>query len=61
VGSSPTARTRLGKVDKCPESDDDIFDEDENRAVRDFERLTAILFQRVSERSKRMPTGSSRI
>jgi hypothetical protein len=32
-----------------PDNDDDIFDEDADEAVRDFDRLTDILFQRVSE------------
>jgi len=32
-----------------PNSDDDVFDEDENEAVKDFDRLTDILFQLVSE------------
>jgi hypothetical protein len=32
-----------------PDSNDDLFGEDENDAVDDFERLTDVLFQHVSE------------
>ncbi len=32
-----------------PDENDDLFDEDGNEAVEDFNRLTDLLFQRVSE------------
>jgi hypothetical protein len=51
VGSIPTARTRPGKRSEVGMSDenDDLFGEDGDEAVEDFNRLTDLLFQRVSE------------
>jgi hypothetical protein len=51
VGSSPTARTNLDKRSEAgmPDENDDLFDEDGNEALEDFNRLTDILFQRVLE------------
>jgi hypothetical protein len=50
VGSSPTARTKSDKHSEVDMSDknDDLFGEDEDDAVEDFNRLTDLLFQRVN-------------
>jgi hypothetical protein len=51
VGSTPTARTtpdNHSEVD-MPGKSDDLFGEDEDEAVRDFDRLTDLLFERVAE------------
>ncbi|HLG82532.1 MAG TPA: hypothetical protein VKY22_16075 [Bradyrhizobium sp.] len=32
-----------------PDSNDDLFGEDENEAVDEFDRLSALLFERISE------------
>jgi hypothetical protein len=51
VGSSPTARTNPDKRSEAgmPDESDDLFGEDGDEAVEDFNRLTDLLFQRVSE------------
>src|ERR1700693_982461 len=52
VGSSPTARTNPGKQHcgvAMPDDQDDLFGEDADEALDDFDRLTEILFQRVVE------------
>jgi hypothetical protein len=51
VGSSPTARTNPDKPNEVgmPDDKDDLFGEDGDEAVADFNRLTDLLFQRVSE------------
>jgi hypothetical protein len=51
VGSSPTARTNPDKRSEVgmPDENDDLFGEDRDEAVDDFNRLTDLLFQRVSE------------
>jgi hypothetical protein len=51
VGSSPTARTNPGKRSEVgmPDESDDLFGEDGDEAVNDFNRLTDLLFERVSE------------
>jgi hypothetical protein len=51
VGSSPTARTTPDKRSEIgmPDENDDLFSEDGDEALHDFNRLTDILFQRVSE------------
>jgi len=42
------ASARLKSLDG-PDENDDLFDEDGNEALEDFNRLTDLLFQRVSE------------
>src|ERR1700689_5526914 len=42
------ASARLKSLDG-PDENDDLFDEDGNKALEDFNRLTDLLFQRVSE------------
>jgi hypothetical protein len=50
VGSTPTARTSPNKRETgMPDENDDLFDEDGDEALDDFNRLTDLLFQRVSE------------
>jgi hypothetical protein len=51
VGSSPTARTTPDKRSEegMPDENDDLFGEDADEAVNDFNRLVELLFQRVSE------------
>jgi hypothetical protein len=51
VGSTPTARTTPDEQYEVemPSEDDDLFGEDEDEAVRDFDRLTDLLFERVAE------------
>jgi hypothetical protein len=51
VGSSPTARTTPDKRSEIgmPDENDDLFSEDGDEALHDLNRLTDILFQRVSE------------
>jgi hypothetical protein len=51
VGSSPTARTNPDKRSEVamPDDKDDLFGEDENEAVDDFDRLTENLVQRIGE------------
>jgi hypothetical protein len=46
-----TARTRNYQAagSNMPDNNDDISDEDTDEAVRDFDRLTDLLFERVSE------------
>jgi hypothetical protein len=49
VGSSPTARTNFDKRSEIamPNHQDDLFGEDEDDTIDDFDRLTEILLQRV--------------
>jgi hypothetical protein len=50
VGSTPTARTSPNKREAgMPDENDDLFGEDGDEALDDFDRLTDLLFQRVSE------------
>jgi hypothetical protein len=51
VGSSPTARTNPDKRSEVgmPDENDDLFGEDGVESVEEFNRLTDLLFQRVSE------------
>jgi hypothetical protein len=51
VGSSPTARTNPDKRNEVgmPDENNDLFGKDGDEAVEDFNRLTDLLFQRVSE------------
>jgi hypothetical protein len=51
VGSTPTARTTPDKHNEVdmPGENDDLFGEDEDEAVEEFNRLTDILFERVAE------------
>jgi hypothetical protein len=50
VGSSPTARTRQNKRSEArmSDEDDDLFGEDTDQAVEEFDRLTDILYARVT-------------
>jgi hypothetical protein len=51
VGSSPTARTNPDKHDgdAMPDDQDNLFGEDGDEALDDFERLTEMFSQRVME------------
>jgi hypothetical protein len=51
VGSSPTARTNSDWHHGVAMADDqdDVFDEDGEEALDDFDRLTEMLFQRIAE------------
>jgi hypothetical protein len=51
VGSTPTARTTPDKHSEVdmPDENDDLFSEDEDEEVNDFNRLTDILFERIAE------------
>jgi hypothetical protein len=51
VDSSPTARANFDKRSEVtmPDNNDDLFGEDGDDAVADFNRLTELLFERVSE------------
>ena len=51
MGSSPTARTKPDKHSGVvmPDDKDDLFGEDADEALADFDRLTEMLFQRVVE------------
>jgi hypothetical protein len=51
VGSSPTARTNPDKRSEVamPDDKDNLFGEDEDEAVDDFDRLSEILVRRIGE------------
>ena len=62
MGSTPTARTTLTTSEtEMPGENDDLFGEDEDEAVEEFDRLTDILFERVAEFAEDEDVGDDMI